>query len=353
MRFNRIIASLKDFDKNILNFMLLKFIASIRKNPLGVSVDISGSCNLNCRICSLEKWYPKNNNKTIPYEVIEKISHIIPKIKSISLFCNCEPLLNQNITEIIKHFKEINPNLFISFATNGTLLSSSLSSKLVETGIDKIYFSIDGASAETNDEIRLGAKLQNVVQNIKELNKQKEAKQSNIPKTGIITVSSTKNVNELVSILQLACELCAESFTINGLDPYDEEMANLTLWRERINPEFKRIFVKLKELAKKNDIDIRLPSLILQPYKFCVLMGCVIDSNGEVYPCSSLSYERPYYYLGNELIHTRISFGNLQENNFYEIWNSREYRSFRKKLLRGHLPDFCSKCLMQNRVLCP
>ncbi len=349
----RIRAGVKALDRRMLNLKLSRSIARARQSPASLSVDISRSCNLKCRMCSLEQWYPRLSNKTMPVEVVEELAHIVPKVNSIALQCNTEPLLNRNIVDIIRQFKKVKPTLHISFVTNGMLLSRSVSSKLIESGLDEIGVSIDGATAETNDGMRLGGKLEKILRNIKDLNAEKDAKASSTPRLRIVTVSSKKNVSELVAILELAIQLRADSFTVNGVEPYDEEMANLALWGMSVNGEFRNVFAELRRIASKNGIKLSLPSLELQPYKYCVLNGCVIDSDGDVYPCGPLSYERPYYYLGDKSIHPRKSFGNVQERSLSEIWNSKKYRGFRTSLLEGHLPDYCSRCLMQNEVICP
>jgi radical SAM protein with 4Fe4S-binding SPASM domain len=278
---------------------------------------------------------------------------VIPKVGAISLQCNCEPLLNKNIVDIVRRLKQENPNLHVAFATNGTLLSPSISSGLIDVGLNQIWFSIDGASEETYESIRRGAKFEEVIENIKNLISQKELKQAVLPKAGMITVASTKNVSELFSILELTGELHLDSLIINGLEPYDEEMANSVLWGKSAKQEYIQVFGKLERLAREKGIELRLPSLQLESYTSCTLSGCTIDSNGNVYPCSCLSYERPYFYFGEKNVHSRISFGSLKENDLSKIWNSREYRSFRNRLTKGRFPKCCHKCLLQNKVICP
>jgi len=37
-------------------------------------------------------------------------------------------------------------------------------------------------------------------------------------------------------------------------------------------------------------------------------------------------------------------FGDLTENNLYDVWFSNEYRKFRVNLTRGVRPKFCEYC---------
>ena len=348
-----IAAFLRRVDARLLGSSLARFFAGARKAPFCVSLDISSRCNIRCRTCSLEKWYPVHGHRDIDEALVAGLARTLRGTKVLFLQCNCEPLLNRDVANIIRQFKKENPNLHVLFATNGTLLTPALSAQLITSGLDEIYFSIDGATPETHDAIRSGSSLTRITEAIKDLRRQKEAKGSATPKIGILTVSSRQNVRELASIPALARELGAETLTINGLEPYDEEAAGQVLWGETADIETARVFAELEERAKENGISLNIPSLRVQPGRGCLQLGCVIDTAGEVYPCSSLSYERPFFYLGEKLMHPRVSFGNIRESGLGDIWNSRAYRTFRKKVMTNAPPACCAKCPVRRRVITP
>jgi radical SAM protein with 4Fe4S-binding SPASM domain len=349
----KILHNLKSIDSRFLGNNLRRNYSKFKNYPAGIHIDISGTCNLRCKMCSLEDWYPKDMNIYISEKVLSKIYQILPKIMSISLMNNCEPLVNKNIVNIVKKMRDINNGLHIGFVTNGMLLNEKLSAEMIDLQVNNIVFSLDGATAKTNDKIRVGGKFDKIITNIKKLNKLKKVKNSRLPKISILSVSSKENVYELADILQLTCELGADSLTINGLEPYDSEMENQKLWGETITPEYEKIFEQLKLISKDKGIELRLPSLNVKPYHFCnIMLESVIDANGDVYPCSPLSYRRKYYYRGEENYYPRISFGNLNEKSFDEIWFSEKYNTFRTNLLKGNFPEYCKKCLLKHQVTC-
>lgn len=53
-----------------------------------------------------------------------------------------------------------------------------------------------------------------------------------------------------------------------------------------------------------------------------------LDHQGNVYHCGAI----------------RKSFGNLLETPLDEIWNSEEYRDFRKKMTENNLLPICARC---------
>lgn len=53
------------------------------------------------------------------------------------------------------------------FNTNGVLLDEKLARDLINSGLDNIFFSVDSINPEKYEQIRIGAKYENVIENIK------------------------------------------------------------------------------------------------------------------------------------------------------------------------------------------
>lgn len=325
----------------------------LRKELNSLTLDISSSCNLNCRICSLRAWYPNRGVACMSLAALQKLDEVFPRIESVSLQCNCEPLLNRQIVPIIHYIKNVNPKLMVSFVTNGTLLSPTLSAELVRSGVDTITISIDGATSGSFEKVRCGAKFDTVIGNLRNLVAERNHQPKTLLKIEIISVATSDNIHELCDILNLSAELGVDGFSVNGLEPYTDEMASFILYGKMAHPKCEQIFNTLEKQAEELGIKISLPSLKLIPFISCDLRRCVIDSEGNVYPCPPLSYERPYYYEGSRYMHPRITFGNINEKGFYEIWHSSEFSLFRRELRKGKLSRYCTTCLMNHGVLCP
>lgn len=344
----------KQIDKKYLKHSLASFRNRfLRKELSFLSLDISSSCNLNCRICSLKAWYPNRGAACMSLATLQKLGDVFPRIESVSLQCNCEPLLNRQIISIIHYIKNVNPKVMVSFVTNGTFLSPTLSAELVRSGVNTIAISIDGATHRSFEKVRCGAKFDTVIDNLRNLVAERNCQPNTFLKIKIISVATADNIHELCDILNLGAELGVDGFSVNGLESYTDEMVSLTLYGKMAHPKYEQIFDSLKKQAEELGVTMNLPSLTLVPFTSCDLRGCVIDSDGNVYPCPPLSYKRPYYYEGERCIHPRIAFGNINEKGFYEIWHSPEFSLFRWELRNGKLPPYCTTCLMNHGVLCP
>jgi radical SAM protein with 4Fe4S-binding SPASM domain len=319
----------------------------------GIAIDISGMCNLNCAMCSFQDWF--GTKGLMPLETFKKLENVLRKVNSLALQCNAEPVLNPHIIECIKFAKSVNNNISISFITNGTLLTTGLISQLLEAGLDKIDISIDGATKTTYEMIRRGAKFETVIENIKELVRQRNSSKNNLKHIGIITVMSKLNICELPDILSLASELGVDSLSVNGCDVYNDEIKDQELYvksPEDVTGEYERILSSLKNNAVNCNIKLRLPGLWVAPYHSCEINDCIVSWNGDVSPCPVLSYERPYWYFGKKLMHPKVIFGNINEEDLFDIWNSKEFKKFRRDLREGKLPHYCQNCLLRNKVLC-
>jgi MoaA/NifB/PqqE/SkfB family radical SAM enzyme len=334
--------------------MVGSYIVRAKKDPINyMAVDISGLCHLHCRMCSLPKWF--RHRGVMPLEAYKKLESVLSEINHVELQSNCEPLLNGRIVEFIRFTKKVNKKIKVSFITNGLLLTSSLISQMLKAGVNKISVSIDGATKETYENIRAGANFEKVIENIGELVRQQRFHEETLEPLEFIAVASKMNVKELPGIIDLAKKCEVPRVAVNGLEAYDKEMAGNVLYvqaSEKISLKYARVFSAMRDKALCYGIELKLPLLKAVPYSVCHFKGCVVNWDGSVSPCPVLTYRRPYWYFGQKHMHSRIVFGNINQENFWNIWNSQEFVAFRKHMQNGCLPRCCSQCLLQHRVLC-
>lgn len=343
---------IKNVDSKVFGGLIPKFKNKVIGDKLaGISLDVSGKCNLKCEMCSLEKYYKDKGVMTM--ETFNCLRSAFSKFSAVELQCNAEPLLNPNTVAIAQAIKEENPAINLSFVTNGTLLTENIINSLLRAKINKIRVSVDGSSDTLYESIRKGSNYKIVMANIAKMVALRN-KGDYKTEIGIITVATKHNIDDLVNILDLAHNLGTDSFTVNGLEPYNEQMKDSVLYNNG-DPDsaVREVFNKVKEKAAIYNMALSLPGLQIMPYDNCILNSCLIHANGDVSPCASLSYQRPYYYFNELLQHPRISFGNINNESIFDIWNKTEYKKFRRQLRDGDFPVYCRKCLFKNGVICP
>jgi len=291
----------------------------------------------------------------MPFDTFKKAGEALRTASAVFLQCNAEPLLNPHIAECIAFAKSVNKNITVGFVTNGALLGPEAAANVIKAGIDIIYISVDGAAKSTYEALRRGAGFEAVVQNIKELVRQRNSSINDLREIGICAVASRLNIGELPDILDLAASLGVNSMSVNGLEVYRDDLRGKELYAcpgADSDAEYEKIFSLMRDKAAKNNICLRLPFLRPMPYYICQTQSCVVSWDGDVSPCASLSYKRPYWYFGRKLVHPKIVFGNINKTSLTDIWNSKDYRKFRSDLTHGKFPVYCRSCLMRNGVLC-
>ena len=132
-----------------------------------VEIEAYDGCNLNCIMCPLAKDI-YDGGGSIPFDLFKKVADELSNyshwIKLVCLSRNGEPLLNKNISKMIKLLKDAGIKK-INFSTNATALNEKKSYELIDAGLDEIRFSIDGFTKKTFEKIRKDSKFEKVIEN--------------------------------------------------------------------------------------------------------------------------------------------------------------------------------------------
>ncbi|MDD5618126.1 MAG: radical SAM protein [Candidatus Omnitrophica bacterium] len=291
----------------------------VQEYPIHLDFELHYGCNLKCPQCILQ--VDKSRLKKIhPYHIakrkerinLEKFKEIIDEgiqhgLCSITLGVNNEPLMDPNIVQFIRYASKKGV-MDIIILTNATLLTRRLSKELLESGLTKLYFSIDATKEATYQKIRKGGSLKAVKKNIHYFLELKKEKKSLFPITRVSFVKS--KVNE------------------------KEEKVFIKYWRKRVD------FVSVQAFTSpdKSDEDTfkayhienkSLKSLGNCPQPFQRL---TIYHDGSVHPCC--------HWYGATLI-----VGNIHKDSIYNIWNSEKMRKIRSSVNdQIAMPKDCQIC---------
>lgn len=138
-----------------------------------MGIELWNVCNLRCKMCP----YPQmtRRKERMPMELYKRIIDDAAEsgIQYVSLSVTNEPLLDERLPKAIRYAKS--KGLPVGLTSNGTLATPAKMAEILETGIDRIIFSFDGATKETYETIRVGADFEttrdNIVQVIQERNR--------------------------------------------------------------------------------------------------------------------------------------------------------------------------------------
>jgi len=312
-----------------------------------VYIEVTSLCNLNCITCVRNVWSDETGHMDMEiFHTIVRQLEAFPDVQSVTLAGFGEPLCHPEILNMARAIKDLGLELNIS--TNGTLLSADLAEELMDIGLDKIIVSLDSGHPQLFENIRLGADLGVILNNLKALNEIKQRRASKRPAVGIEFVAMRCNVHEIGDLPQLASLLGATSIIVTNLLPHTEEMKAETLYDGST------------ELPGCSGWPVRAgnswvqwgtmsyPKMSWGSTSHCRFIGdrsLVIGWDGGVSPCYALMHSYQFYVFDRRKHISRYTMGNVREEKLLDLWTSEEYVRFRHKVRAFEFPS-CVDCDM-------
>ncbi|WP_306210166.1 radical SAM protein [Actinoplanes sp. RD1] len=317
--------------------------------PEHLQLEITSACNLRCTMCLVSYRPPVNKLAgAMPAELFERLVADVPGLRRLTLQGLGEPLLSPHLPAMIR--TAVERRITVGFNTNATLLHARRARELVDSGVDWLHVSLDGARAATYENIRAGATFDTVVANLAGLVAAKRAAGSRTPWVRVVFVAMRDNVAELPGLVRLLGDLGVDELHVQNLshsfsdtDPagaYEgirSFAAEQALWTS--SPP---AFAEARIAAATTGLKLRLPRAE-EPAGD--RRGCswpwdaaYITSAGVVQPCCMV--------MGDD----RVALGSLAEQSFPEIWRGAAYREFRARLSSAEPPAVCAGCSLYRRI---
>lgn len=312
--------------------------AAVSGSPLFLQIEPTILCNLECAYCINPTL--SRDRTSLSFEKFKHILSEVPLINKISLVGIGESFMNKDLWKIIRYAKS--SGLEIGTTTNATILNARLLDEIFSSGLDWLNFSIDGATKKTYEAMRPGANFEDVIANIHRIVSAagKRAK----PRLAVWFLSNSNNISELPDMVPLVKELGITELHTQGVhywghpDWYQgaQEANNIPSLRDHLK--------KTRDAADALDVsfqwvnfpDEKAPRSCKWPWK-----GAYITADGHVTPCCE-----------NGSDPKRITFGNIFDKSFSDIWNSHNYRTFRRELReKGTRPAICKDCPSYNKPI--
>ena len=282
-----------------------------------IKIDITNSCNLSCPLCP--NSYRRKKIK-IPFKNISLqefttfINNLKIKPKEFGIGVNHEPLINDNVFDIIKIANK--NNILTTLSTNFTLSNKFQTETIVNSGIKNIFIGLDGIDQESYSKYRIGGNFNIVIESIKKIQKYKEQQNLEYPKITIIFIVFKHNENLLEKAKVLFDNLNVSVF-FRRTDFYKGFENWFPIKYKQQN--FNRIEPPIKNFEKKD--------ICMEPF-----MTTTIDAFGNVYPCCG---DGAFNY----------SVGNVLKNKFEDIWNSEKMYNIRRFLKKDYIKISDIPCL--------
>jgi len=345
---------------------------SINRSPHSLAklyIEPTNQCNLDCRTCMRNTWDEPQG--MMSDEVFSKVMAGLRTFSSKpAVFFGGlgEPLFHPHIVEMVAQAKALGSP--VELITNGTLLGKDLSQALVKAGLDTLWVSLDGATPESYADIRLGATLPQVLENLANFRDTIYAQggiggccgfvPSSRIQLGIVFVAMKRNIADLPAVIDIGLRFGAERFLVTNVLPYTREMVDEALYYRALNKsDYRHISLPRMDLDETTYVPI------YQAFRNVHFLWASIDSENVRYRCPFIeSGAGAISWDGNlspclPLLHTHVSYldylqcgerfsrrwtiGNITEHTLSDLWNTPEHLAFRERVLSFDFSP-CTTC---------
>ena len=323
--------------------------------PKYLQIEPVGQCNLRCTMCPIRfrrDGPPYGPPAFMDFDKFVRIVDEFVGLEILHLQGLGEPMMHPRFFEMVSY--AANKGIRVTTNSNLTLVSQRKAEECVTSGLDALYVSIDGASPETFERIRVRAKLERVLQNVVAVRDARARLQSDTPHLHMVVVVMRQNLDELPDLVRLAHRLSVESVFVQQLShdfgerglpsqykPMIRFVDEQSLRSEPLH-RVEEVFAETRKLAQELGVSLRLPHTGTRPY--------AADTPGR--ERCDWPFERAYVtYDGRALpccvtsTPDRADFGDVTApGSVQKVWRSEKLRVFRERLSSGDPPEVCRSC---------
>ncbi len=333
-----------------------------------IYLEPTNRCNIQCRTCMRNTW-----DEPMGMMGPDTFDHILAGLSTLSFKPLImvsgigEPLAHPSTIEMVTRLKQAGCR--VEMTTNGTLLTPERSRRLVAAGLDTLWVSLDGATTESYADVRLGAELANVVENLKRLRPMRKGMYHPMPELGIAFVAMKSNIRDLPQVIALGRSLGAHRFMVSNLLPYTTEMRGEVLYERTLKDiaYFSSIWLPELNLPKMDWNDLTRDAFFDALKSGCSVTfagnrlsgandvctfiesgSMAIGWDGSVSPCPPLLHNHTSFLRQRKRTSLRHVVGNVAESSLIELWNDPGYVAYRDRVQGFAFPPctFCGGCEM-------
>lgn len=322
--------------------------------PRFAQIEPMASCNLACRMCTV----PQREDGTavtkgaLAFADFVRWLDQLPGLEELQLQGLGEPMLNRAFFDMIEHATA--RGIRVTSNTNLTLLTPARARRCVSSGLAELSVSLDGATRETYESIRLKGRFDRFVRNLGRLMAARAAAASATPHVRLVLVLMRGNLPELPALVRLAATHGVDAVLVQRLaHPLDEPTlparyipvrAFIDTAQLRAADEARavEVFAEARALAAELGVTLHLPRLrgearapgaarCTWPWD-----GVYLTARGEMLPCCMVGTP------------DRANFGTVTAAPLADVWNGAAAQSFRTALAGAAPPRICTSCALYH-----
>jgi radical SAM protein with 4Fe4S-binding SPASM domain len=294
--------------------------------PVSISFEPTTSCNLRCPECpSGLRAFSRPTGMLQKDFFTDTIDQLSKDLLYLVFYFQGEPYLNPDFLKMVKYAS--GKKIYTATSTNAHYLNDENAKRTVESGLDRLIISIDGTTQDVYQQYRVGGQLSKVIEGARNIVKWKKEMKSKTPFIIFQFLVVKPNEHQIEEVKKLGAEIGVDDVWFKSAQVYDYAKDPNGLIPE--NEKYSRY-------KKSGDSYIYKGKLANHCWR--LWHDPVITWDGLVAPCC----------FDKDAQH---KLGDLKNQSFREIWNNREYREFRQKIMSGRKNiDICANCSEGTKV---
>ena len=295
------------------------------KSPLFIAWQLNSACNLGCLHCCEEAGHsmPDEMTKEEAIDFCKQIADLSIPYMAIS---GGEPLLCPHIFDVCESIR--NNNISLKIETNGEFIDEQIARKLAELKLRSVQISLDGATPETHERLRLTGDWEKSITACKYLIKEGV-------NTEIVFVPTKFNIHEIGDIIDLAYSVGVYCFYTGKIMRIGRAAKNWHILCPT-DEEYEKFFDVLQERTAEYEGNMKIyyyPYDVIEELKYrleCPSASLLVLPNGKVKLIGPLPF----------------ICGDLKKQSLNEIWES-----YKKAWRNPEVIDFTKKVIAEPKLL--
>lgn len=278
-------------------------------SPEQILLDVTNRCPLSCKRCPqpILRTKPEYQPGDMDFNLFKKMVDQIPQQTILTITGDGEPLVVRDLPEMVRYATA--SGIIVRIITSGLIMNERIMKELLDANINFLDFSLDAATQESYDQVRLDSNFGKVIGNVIKFLELREEIQGDYPKTKVL-------VN-----------------MIDQPETHHEIPLFFETWQQKVDRVYIRSLHSVANFFPIEDrIDIgnsldRIPCRVLYD-------RLVVDHKGNVFFCP-LGWGR-----------MEASVGNINYETIREIWNGEKLNTIRQSHIDHNISTgvLCHNC---------
>jgi MoaA/NifB/PqqE/SkfB family radical SAM enzyme len=357
---------------------------------LEVLLDTTNRCNLRCIMChfTYRSAQDATRQEWTPAFLDRVEQEVFPHARHVQVSLGTEPLMWKHFPGLLDALQRARVP-YVEMITNGQLLTEGLARKIVQSGMTRVQISLEGATRETYEAIRVGGRFDRLIRNIRMLDAARKSVCSRIPHLQFNVTLMRRNAHEVEDILRLGHDLGVQDLDFRHLILHDDlDLDHESFLHDRAG--FNRLMARVQSLARTLGMKINMappdfqletahspedgpadpaqlpvsPAFSPRPdpddplarpmAPLSTTPGSVPPPVPEDAPLCWAPWRQIFLRFDHQVVpcpfwYTPETMGDLRHHSFLEIWEGSAYRRLRKELLTRDYGANCRNCPLRGK----